>query len=133
MSWQTVRVDTKKVVRGTPSASVGHGRILLNVSACNLIDNYEQYKCVELQTNPEMPGAVGIVFLREETKDSIVAKRRTIKDEKTKQSKPVGGLEIASKAHMEKIFGETIGTSNHTTKYSVEKTGPNFLVITPKN
>lgn len=132
MAWKTVKIDAKKVVRGTPTASIGHGKISLNVAACNLIDDNKQYNHVELQDNPEFPGAVGILFLKEATENSIVIKRKTTKDEKTKESKTVGGIEIFSKAHMEKLFGEKIGTAKVTTKYSVTKEEPNFLVLSPK-
>lgn len=130
MAWQTVIVDPKKTVRGTPAASIGYGRISLNVAACNLIDNYTQYKHVELQEDPERPGLVGIRFLKEATSLSISIKYKMVKNPKTREYQQVGGLEISSKEHMNQLLGG-IGTGRKTTKFKVEKEQPDFLVISP--
>lgn len=122
MAWNVVEPEKGKRNRMQPSASVGFGRISLSVSACNLLGTYEQYKCVELLTDPEKPSVVGIRFLRESTENSIQIKRRTA------NGKVIGGMDIVGKSYMEKLFG-IAGTQNKATKYPVTKDSENILVI----
>lgn len=122
MAWNIVKVERNGKSRGMPSASVGHGRIGINVSACNLLDDYEKYNCVELLTDPDRPYIVGICFLEESTKTSVQIKRKKI------DGKVVGGIDIASKSHVEKLFG-VAGTQSKTTNYSITKEEDNILVI----
>ncbi|MDE6108431.1 MAG: hypothetical protein K2F83_07185 [Oscillospiraceae bacterium] len=126
MSWNVVEVEKGKKNRALPSASIGFGRISLNVSACNLMENFEQYKYVELLTDPEKPSAIGMRFLKEATGKSIPAKRKTV------NGKITGGLEISGKYYMQKLFG-IAGTQKRTTRYSVTKETENILVINTSN
>lgn len=122
MAWNIVEPEKGKRNRTHPSAGVGFGRISLSVSACNLLENYEQYKYVELLTDPEKPSVVGIRFLEESTEKSIPIKRRI------SNNKVIGGMDIAGKYYMEKLFG-MVGIQNKTTKYSVTKDSENILII----
>ncbi len=127
--WKKVEVENRAKVRNVPSASIGYGRIGLNVAACELIDNYEKYKFAEIFSDSEQSSAFGIQFLEESTPNSIVIKR------KQANGKPVGGIELSSKAHLEKMFGVLgIGTQKKTTRYSVkrDKSLENFLVLEPR-
>ena len=122
MPWTVVEPERGKKNRALPSASVGFGRISLNVSACNLMEDYEKYKYAELLIDREKPSAVGIRFLKEATGKSIPVKRKTIK------GKVTGGLDIAGKYYMQALFG-IAGTQNKTTRYPVTKEAENFLII----
>ena len=127
MAWSVVKIDSGKKCLGIPSASVGFGRLSLNVAACELIQNYESYQYAELLQDPSRPSTVGVRLLEESTEDSIKIKRKIMK------GKVTGGIDIPSKNHMEKLFGIT-GTQNKTTHFSVkkEKDEKNILVIYTK-
>ncbi len=125
MAWEVVKVDDSKVVRGIPRATVGYGRISLNVAACNLIENFENYKFAELLVDKsKRPTEYGVRFLKENTQDSISIKRKEVK------GKIVGGVDIASVEHLGKLFGEE-GKSRFSTHYSVsvDKSEPTILVL----
>lgn len=121
MAWNIVELEKDQTNRARPTASVGYGRISLNVSACKLIEDYEQYKHVELLTDPEK-SAIGMRFSKEATGKSIPIKRKIVKGKLT------GGLDITGKYYMQKLFG-TIGTQKKTTRYSVVKESETLLVI----
>lgn len=127
MAWSVVEVDRSKKNRALPSASVGYGRLGLNVAACNLLGNFSQYKYAELLTDATRPSIVGVRFLVEATERSVLLKRKEIK------GKVVGGLEIQAKNHMEKLFG-LAGTQKKTTSYPATKDpdSNNILIISVK-
>lgn len=127
MAWTVVEVEGNKKCRGTPAASIGYGRLLLNVAACNLLDHHEKYKYAELLTDTLRPSAVGVRLLEDSTEKAIAIKR------KTNKGKVVGGIEIPSKYHMQKLFGIK-GTQKKITTYSVtkDKQYENILIITEK-
>lgn len=125
MAWEVVKVDDSKVVRGIPRATVGYGRISLNVAACNLLHNFESYKFAELlMDKSKRPTEYGIKFLVANTQDSIAIKRKVIK------GKVVGGIEVASMEHVGKLFGEE-GRNKFSTHYSVtlDKTEQDIVVL----
>ena len=125
MAWEVVKVDDSVVVRGSPRATVGYGRISLNVSACNLLPDSVNYKFAELlMDKSKRPTEYGIRFLKENTQDSLVIKRKVIK------GKTVGGVEISSMEHLGKLFGEE-GRNKFSTHYSVtvDKTEPTILIL----
>ena len=113
MAWEVVKVDNSKMVKGSPRATVGYGRISLNVAACNLLHNIENYKFAELlMDKSKRPTEYGIKFLLVNTQDSIAIKRKVVK------GKIVGGIEIPSMEHVGKLFGEE-GRNKFSTHYSV--------------
>lgn len=123
MAWSVVKVDRGRKNRSAPSASVGYGRIGLNVAACNLIEDFEKYSFVELLKDPEKPSLYGVRFLESATEESVSIKR------KIADGKIVGGIEISSKGHIEQIFG-ILGTQKKTTVYPVTKDeNDNILII----
>ncbi|MFR1435743.1 MAG: hypothetical protein ACLSS9_11010 [Acutalibacteraceae bacterium] len=127
MAWEVVKVTQESKCSAVPCASIGYGRLALNVAACELLENYEDYKFVELLTDPSRPSTYGVRFLKINTENSIAIRRN-----RTKNGKLIGGLEIPSKHHMEKMFG-IIGTQNKTTRFNVIKPGKEeVLEITPK-
>ena len=115
MKWETITIDKKDKGRTAPFASVGHGRMELSSSACNLIDNYEEYKFAELLKG-QYKGKLcfGVLFLKESTPNSI-----TISRKKT-GGKYIDGVTIGNKAVIGKMFGEK-GIQNKTTRYDVIK------------
>jgi len=125
MAWEIVDVDREKSIRSRPVASVGYQRLSLNVSACNLLGDYEKYKYVELLRDPTRANIIGVRFLIDSTEKSIVIKR------KTSGGKIVGGIDISSKHHIEKLFGN-VGIQRKTTNYSVTKESENILVVHTK-
>ena len=77
MKWETITIDKKDKGRTAPFASVGHGRMELSASACNLIDNYEEYKFAELlKGQPDGKLCFGVLFLKESTPNSITISRK---------------------------------------------------------
>lgn len=114
MAWEVVKIDNSKICRGKPTASVGRNKITLNVAACDLIDNYESYKYVEFLKDTSDSTKIGIRFLMEPSADSVVIKRRQA------NGKTVGGIDVSSKCHMEKLFGNK-GTHDGTTHYDIVK------------
>lgn len=127
MTWEVVKIDNSKICRGKPTASVGRNKITLNVAACDLIDNYDSYKYVEFLTNPFDSTKIGIRFLMEPSSDSVVIKRKQAK------GKTVGGIDVSSKYHMEKLFGNK-GTHDGTTHYDIVKDQDvdNILIVIAK-
>lgn len=124
MNWETVKIENANKGRTMPYASVGFGRISLSAAACELLGDYNQYKYVEFLTARENGKLrIGIKFLKEDTSNSITIKRR-----KQKDGKPVGGMDIAQKNAVEKLFGIT-GTANKATRFDVKKYGDNILGI----
>lgn len=128
MAWEVVKIENNKKCKSVPAASVGFGRISLNIAACELIEDYDTYKFAELLTDSLQPSVFGIKLLKENTENSITIKRKQTKDKKI-----VGGIDISSKHHTEKLFGK-IGTQNKVTHYAVTKPSEydNFLIISLK-
>lgn len=117
MKWETVKIRNDQKGRTMPYASVGFGRLSLSTAACELIDNFESYACVELlKATVNVQTLVGIKFLKEEerTEDSLPIKRRKVND------KIVGGIDIMNKGTMQALFG-VIGTQNKATRLCVKK------------
>lgn len=113
MKWQTIEIDKKDKGRTAPFASVGHGRLELSASACNLIENYEDYKFAELLKG-EYNGKLcfGVLFLKENSPNSITISRKKVGD------KYIDGATIGNKSVIRKMFGEA-GVQNKTTRYDV--------------
>jgi len=125
LNWEVVEANNGANTKSKPGASVGYNKIGLNVAACKLLGDYEQYKHVELLIAPDKPSVVGVRFLVESTEKSISIKRKVI------DGKIVGGVEISAKYYVEKLFG-IIGTQKKTTNYPVTKDADNILVIHTK-
>ena len=94
-------------------------------AACQLLDDYEQYKYAELLIDSETSD-VGIRFLTEWTPACVAVKR------KVTDGKPVAGMTIASKEHMAKLFGET-GVAKRSSHRQVvpDATDKTILVLKP--
>lgn len=128
MNWETVKIKNEQKGRTMPYASVGFGRLSLSSAACEIIDNYEMYKYVELLraiVNNEK--LVGVRFLKEEEKttNSLPIKRRVVKG-----GKVVGGIDICNKGTVSELFG-IVGTQNKATRFGVKRDEDekNVLVI----
>lgn len=125
MEWSIVKITTEKKGRNTPFASIGFGKIALSAAACELIEDYEQYKYVELlrgKRNNKL--CIGVRFLKNNTQDSIAIKRKIV------DGKAINGITIENKGAIEEIFGIT-GTARKTTRYNVDKDNEssNILII----
>ena len=127
MAWNVVTIENSANCRSKPYASVGFSRISLNVAACSLLDDPDQYKYAEFLTDQERKSVVGIRFLKDATGGSIVLKRKNI------NGKVVGGIDISSKAHVEKLFGVK-GTQKQVTRYDViqDENNPEILIVIVK-
>ena len=124
MYWETVKIENSSRVSGVPTASVGFGRISLNASACELLDDQKQYTHVQLLKAKNAGRlCVGVKFLKEAEQNSVVIKRR-----KTKEGKVVGGIDITNKGAIEGLFGIT-GSANKVTRFEVKKYNENILEI----
>lgn len=131
MDWEVVKVrDSLRNAgraggRTTPYASIGFGRIALNTAACELIDNYEQCKFVELlRGRHKNKACVGVRFLSplETSVDAMPIRRRVHK------GVPTGGVDIHGKRIMEELFGPAASASK-STRYSVEKDNRNDNIL----
>ncbi len=125
MGWDIVKIPIASKGRTSPYASVGFGRLSLSVAACELIENYEQYKYVQLlksRINNQL--CIGVRFLKEAVPDSIKITR------KKSNGKPVGGIDIACSTVLEGLFG-LAATAKKSTRYDVKKDDSfkNFLVV----
>lgn len=124
MNWETVKIENRNKGRTAPSASIGFGRIALNIAACELLKDCEQYKYVEfLKARESGKLCIGLKFLKEPTSNSIVIRRREAKD-----GTLIGGMEIYGKSAMEKLFG-IAGIAKKTTRFEVKKYEENILGI----
>ena len=133
MDWEVVKVrgslrnTGRWDSRATPYASIGFGRLSLNTAACELIDNYEQCKYVELlRGRHKNKACVGVRFMSplETSVDSLPIRRRMHKGIAT------GGIDIHGKRIMEELFGPAASASK-TTRYSVERDSrdSNILIV----
>jgi len=124
MNWETVKIEGGNKGRSTPYVSVGFGRVSLSAAACELLDDYNQYKYVEfLKAQDNGKVCIGLKFLREYTSNSTIIKRR-----KQKDGKLVGGMDIPNKRTVEELFGPT-GSANKATRFNVKKYEDNILGI----
>ena len=131
MDWEVVKVrdslrNAPRIAsRSVAYASVGFGRLALNTAACELIDNYEQCKFVELlRGRHKNKACVGVRFLSplETSPDAMPIRRRT------RNGVPTGGVDIHGKRIMEELFGPAASASK-STRYSVEKDNRNDNVL----
>ena len=130
MDWEVVKIKkTERRVnsRSMPYASIGFGRIALNTAACELIDNFQVSKEIELlRGRHKNKVCVGVRFLTplETSKDSLPIRRRI------RNGVPSGGVDIHGKRVLEDLFGPAASASK-STKYSVEKDerNDNILII----
>ena len=128
MIWETVKIKNERKGRTMPYASVGFGRLSLSTAACDLIEDCDSFKFVELLkavVNNET--LIGVRFLSEteKTTNSLPVKRR-----KLKNGTVVGGIDICNKGTMAELFGPS-GTQNKATRYGVRKDPDedNILII----
>lgn len=125
MGWEVVKIPTDNRGRKEPFASVSNGKLSLSVSACELIDNYEEFSYVRLQKDRKKRLRIGVEFLKEATQDTIKISRK-----KTKDGEIIGGIDISSKKVLESLFGAA-ATSTKVTRYDVkvDNSFNNFLVV----
>ena len=124
MNWETVKIENGNKGRTMPYASVGFGRVSLNAAACELLEDYNQYKYVEfLKARDNGKLCIGLKFLKEPTTNSILIKRR-----KTGEGTLVAGMDISNKRVVESLFGP-IGGASKATRLDVKKYEDNILGI----
>ena len=126
MDWEIVKIPMMSRGRTVPYASVGYGRLSLNVAACELVDDYETFSYVLLRKNRAKNSVcVGVQFLKEFVPDAIQLSRKKIK-----HGKKVGGIELSNRTVLESLFG-TIAAGKQATRYNVKKdeTFENFVVV----
>jgi len=126
MGWEVVKIPTSSRGRTVPYASVGFGRLTLSAAACELIDNYESFKYVQLLRNRVNNRlCIGVRFLYESASDSLKISRK-----KMSNGKLVAGIEISNRKVLENLFG-LAATAKKATRYDVKKddTYENFLII----
>ena len=114
MNWETVKIDSSRQGKNTAYASIGFGRIVLNSAACELVDNFSEYKYVQiLKARKDGKLCVGIKLLKDCKENSIKIGKRKIKGAIVEKS-----LSIDNKPLMEDLFGIQ-GTQNKATRYPV--------------
>ena len=131
MDWEVVKVrgSLRNAGRGNgrdiPYASVGFGRLSLNLVACEMIDAFDQCKYVELlRGRHKNKACVGVRFLLPlETSPDMLPIRRRIHN-----GVPGGGVDIHGKRIMEELFGPA-ASATKTTRYSVEKDNRNDNIL----
>ncbi len=124
MSWTVIKNSNEVLSRKAAFISVGHNKMTLNTSACELLGDYDKYRFVQFLTDPDRPSVIGMQFLTENTVNSISIKRKEFNGKKT------GGFEIGSKYFAESLFGQE-GTKKEVTRYPVIKDNDtdNILII----
>ena len=124
MAWSVVTIENNAKCRSKPYASVGFARVSLNVAACALLNDSDKYNYAEFLRDEAQKSKVGIHFLTEASENAVVLKRRISK------GKAIGGIDISSKAHVEKLFGVK-GTQKQVTRYDVvrDENDPTILII----
>ncbi len=128
MKWEVVKVQSRErnLRSGSaPYASVGFGRIALNITACSLIENYEQYKYAELLKGRQRSKlCIGVRFLLEDerTPNSLPLRRRM------RNGIPTGGFDIHGKQITEELFGPAASASK-STRYNVAKDDENGNIL----
>lgn len=126
--WETVTIKQHKKNIKTPMVSVGHGRMIINTAACNLINNifdYEWADIVQAKRNSEIV-FLGIKFTKIPLTNSLHV--RTIQ----KKGSELKSLVINSQELVRIFFGEK-ALRNSTTRYSVTLKEDNTLVVDLKN
>lgn len=126
MSLKPIELKEEMFGRNIPTASIGHERISLSVSACNLIGIREKdYKYVEFLKDTENENIVGLRFWNKHANDNCVLVKQ-----KVDNGKKIGGIEIANKQLLESIFGD-VANCNTITRFRVKKyeMSPYILLI----
>ena len=126
MNWETVKIDSSRQGKNTAYASIGFGSIVLNSAACGLIENFPEYKYVQiLKARKDGKLCVGIKLLKDYKENSIKIGKRKSKGVIVENS-----LSIVNKPLMEDLFGIQ-GTQNKATRYPVilDDDDKNILVI----
>jgi len=116
MDWKLVKTASNSKGGSSPYASVGFGRISLNVAASSLIEDYQKYSYVEfLKAYFNGKLYIGMRFLleNEKTEYSYPIKYKTANGKKT------GGVEITGKKIMAELFGPN-AAENKVTRYNVK-------------
>ena len=126
MNWEVVKIPENKRGRTMPYVSVGFGRLSLSAAACELIENHESVKYVELlkgKINNKL--CIGVRLLQEPTANSLAVSRK-----KDSNGKFVTGMDISNKRVIEDLFGPS-GSAQKTTRYNVRKDdeADNILII----
>ncbi len=126
MNWETIKIDSSRQGRNTAYASIGFGRIVLNSAACGLVENFTEYKYVQiLKARKDGKLCVGIRLLKDYKENSIKIGKRKVKGVVVENS-----LSIDNKSLMEDLFGIQ-GTQNKSTRYPIvlDDDEKNILVI----
>lgn len=129
MNWETIKIDSSRQGRNTAYASIGFGRIVLNSAACGLVENFTEYKFVQiLKARKDGKLCVGIRLLKDYKENSIKIGKRKVKGMVVENS-----LSIDNKSLMEDLFGIQ-GTQNKSTRYPIvlDDDEKNILVICGK-
>ncbi len=121
--WEAI--DVKQISRrsGEAFASIGQGRISLNPSACEMIDDIYAYEWIDVlqAKNGNKVEKIGLRFAKVKGKNSLRATRRKYRGQE------VDGININSKSLVKKFFGETKETI--TSRFSVEKIDDTTIAI----
>lgn len=125
MAWEVVKLDNKKIVRKSAKASVGRGRISFNATACDLLDDYEQFKYAEFLVDSTKPGKVAIQLYKDNTENAIKITPKIV------EGKRIKNIEVSSKDMMEKLFGKT-GIQKGFSQFNVTKETPSMLIVNTK-
>ena len=126
MNWETIKIDSSRQGRNTAYASIGFGRIVLNSAACGLVENFTEYKYVQiLKARKDGKLCVGIRLLKDYKENSIKIGKRKVKGVVVENS-----LSIDNKSLMGDLFGIQ-GTQNKSSRYPIvlDDDEKNILVI----
>lgn len=126
MSFKSIEIRKELFGRNIPTASIGHQRLSLSVSACDLIGIREKdYKYVEFMNDTSNENIIGLRFWNRCANDNCVLVKQ-----KVDNGKKIGGIEIANKQLLESIFGD-VANCNTITRFRVKKyeMSPYILLI----
>ena len=124
MAWESVKIGEEQLGRNIPAVSVGHNRLSLNKSGCDLINQeVEKFAFVQFYTDKDNPTAVAMRFWKDNRNDYCVPIKQ-----KTSKGKIVGGLEVVNANLLKTIFGD-VAAKDSVVHYRVHMEDKYFMVI----
>lgn len=124
MGWKAVRIGEEQLGRNIPAVSVGHLRLSLNISACDLLNQRtEKFTHVQFYTDDDNPTVVAMRFWKEARNEFCVPLKQ-----KELKGKPVGGVEVVNGNLLKSIFGD-VAAKNTVTHYRVHMEEKYLMVI----
>lgn len=124
MAWEAVKIGEEQLGRNIPSVSIGHKRLGLNISACELINQKkENFSFVQFYKDKDNPTQIAMRFWKDQKNEYCVPLKQ-----KTLNGKSVGGLEVVNANLIKSIFGE-VADRRTVTHYRVHLEDKYLMII----